>query len=172
MSVLGVMADNIAGIPLSGADICGFNGNTTDEVCGRWYTVGAFYPFSRNHNSYNTIAQEPYLWDHAYEKTSVTWLDIIKHSMQVKMGLIKYYYSEMNHVQRAGGAFYKPLFFDFPNDGPDIYSHQSRNIMLGNHIKMGVMSDFGTGTTNYNIYWPKGLWCEIFTIKGTYSCIN
>jgi len=28
MSVTGVMADNIAGIPLSGADICGFNGDT------------------------------------------------------------------------------------------------------------------------------------------------
>jgi len=88
------------------------------------------------------------------------------------MSLIRYYYSEMNHIQRAGGAFYKPLFFDFPNDGPEVYSHQYRNIMLGNHIKLGQMSDFGKGTTNYNIYFPKGVWCEIFKKHRTSNCIT
>jgi alpha-glucosidase (family GH31 glycosyl hydrolase) len=49
-SVIGTMAHNIAGIPLTGADICGSIGDTNAELCARWYTVGAFYPFSRNHN--------------------------------------------------------------------------------------------------------------------------
>jgi alpha-glucosidase len=49
-SVMGVMSMNMFGISMAGADICGFNENTTPELCARWTVVGSFYPFARNHN--------------------------------------------------------------------------------------------------------------------------
>jgi len=116
LSVTGVMQDNIMGIPMSGADICGFIGNTTAELCARWYTVGAFYPHSRNHNMPDANSQEPYVFADEFYKGSVTYTDIMRRAMRVKLSMIRYYYTQMAMANLNGGAFYKPLFFEFPDD--------------------------------------------------------
>jgi len=114
-SVTGITQHNIAGIQLAGSDICGFIFNTTAELCARWYTVGAFYPFSRNHNGWDNAPQEPWHFQEAYDSTT-SYLDIIRQAMYNKLHLIRYYYTEMSIHSIHGGAFYKPVFFEFPDD--------------------------------------------------------
>jgi alpha-glucosidase (family GH31 glycosyl hydrolase) len=54
-SVSGTMMMNIFGITFTGSDICGFIGDTNPELCAKWHVLGAFYPFSRNHNNWGQL---------------------------------------------------------------------------------------------------------------------
>ena len=57
------LSQGLSAVPLAGADVCGFAGEATRELCIRWTELGALYPFSRNHNTLNTRPQEPSSWD-------------------------------------------------------------------------------------------------------------
>jgi alpha-glucosidase (family GH31 glycosyl hydrolase) len=57
-----------------------------------------------------------------------------------KYNMIRYYYTELSMLSQDGGAFYKPLFFEFPDD-PNATLDQENNIMLGSALKLGILAN-------------------------------
>lgn len=166
-SVTGIMMHNVMGIPLVGPDICGFLGDVEAELCARWFNVGAFYPFSRNHNCLGQkVQQEPYRFDN-YTEGGVTYTKMIRHGMQIKLALIPYYYTQMSLISKNGGPFYRPLFFDFPSDN-NAYLNQTHNVMLGHDLKASFQSTEAVNETHY--YFPEGTWCSV--MNKTAGCIK
>ena len=78
---------NIYGIPMTGVDICGFHNKTKNQLCARWHVLGAFYPFSRNHNEIYMNAQEPWSFASNYTLKAATV------AIRMKYSLIRYFYT-------------------------------------------------------------------------------
>jgi len=78
-SITGIMLANMFGMPLSGAPICGYNGNTTALLCTRWHYVGAFQPLSWNQNSKDSALQDPMAFEHIKVPgmTNQTYMDLM-----------------------------------------------------------------------------------------------
>ena len=84
----------------------------------------------------------------------------MRDAIRTKYSLIRYYYQNLFTISTNGtGTFYKPLFFEFPDD-VNAYNDIVYNIMLGDSIKLSINPEIeGLATKDY--YFPAGLWCAL-----------
>nr|CAD7447384.1 unnamed protein product [Timema bartmani] len=104
-----LLSMSLFGIPLMGADICGFNGDTTVPLCQRWMELGAFYPFSRNHNGKGQRAQDPASLGDEVVTAS-------KKALLVRYSLLPYLYTLFYKAHSQGETVVRPIFFEFPSE--------------------------------------------------------
>ena len=145
-SIVAIMDFNLFGIPMIGADICGFSFNTTEELCARWIEVGAFYPFSRDHNGLDAAPQELYLWP------SVT--EAAKNALGMRYQMLPYMYSLFYQANTAGATVVRALWMNFPTDTTALTINAQ--FMLGSAVLVSPVVDKGANFVK--AYFPKGLW--------------
>ena len=165
-SISGIFNYNIFGIPFVGADICGFHNDASDELCSRWHILGAFYPFSRNHNVDNALSQEPWVFEtknkrYEIDKIDSNWpkegytLLAAKKAIKLKYSLLRYTYTQFFMISLGEkGAYFKPAFFEFPEDRIlfDDMDVQNSHIMLGDSLLF--IPNLNKLDSNYKGYFP------------------
>lgn len=107
-SLAGVLQFQLFQIPFVGADACGFNGNTDEELCNRWMQLSAFTPFYRNHNVRGAIPQEPYRWDSVANASRT--------AIAIRYSLLPYWYTLFAAASTRGTPPVRALFFEFPDE--------------------------------------------------------
>ncbi|XP_072415319.1 lysosomal alpha-glucosidase [Chiloscyllium punctatum] len=151
-SIAGVLNFNMFGIPLVGADICGFRGSTTEELCIRWMQLGAFYPFSRNHNTEKEKAQDPLAFSESAQ-------DAMKRTLFIRYSLLPYLYTLFHHSHVFGETVARAILFEFPEDR-NTYSID-KQFLLGRSLLVSPVLEPGAVTVM--AYFPQGVWYDFYT---------
>ncbi|GAV06167.1 hypothetical protein RvY_16194 [Ramazzottius varieornatus] len=153
-SIGDILNFNMFGIPFVGADICGFGDNATEELCLRWHQLGAFYPFSRNHNAVSNRDQDPAAWSPAATEA-------IRTVLLTRYSLLPYYSTLLFRASISGHTVVRPLFFEFAHD-KRTYSIDAQ-FLIGSSVMLSPVTT--PNTTKILAYLPEGRWFDFYSLK-------
>ncbi|XP_015783663.1 lysosomal alpha-glucosidase [Tetranychus urticae] len=146
-SISNMLEFNVYGIPMIGSDICGFAGNTEVELCMRWSSLGAFYPFSRNHNDKNKLEQDPAI-------LGETVVAAAKYALEARYKMLPYLYTLFAKANMNGDTVVRSLFFEFPLD-KNTYSIETAFLWGSSLYIIPVLEP---QKTQVDAYFPNELW--------------
>jgi len=135
-------------VPLVGADVCGFGSSTTEELCARWASLGAFYPFYRNHNEMGMASQEFYRWESVASSA--------RNAIKIRYSLLDYFYTHMRRQSLTGEPAIKPLWFAYPQDTATFSI--DKQFFFGDSILISPVTE--ANSTKVEAYFPESKYTE------------
>ncbi|XP_066063920.1 maltase-glucoamylase-like [Chamaea fasciata] len=151
-SIIGMMEFSLFGISYTGADICGFFGEPSYELCARWMELGAFYPYSRNHNGNKDKRQDPVSWNSTFEELSRAVLEL-------RYQLLPHLYTLMFRAHADGSTVVRPLLHEFVSDKTTWDIH--RQFLWGPGLLVSPVLE--QGAAEVSAYLPDARWFDFHT---------
>ncbi|CAH1268259.1 MGAM [Branchiostoma lanceolatum] len=153
-SIIGMLDFGLFGMPYVGADICGFWDDSTPDLCQRWMLLGAYYPFSRNHNWEGGSPQHPTHWDGAIA-------DAARDSLQTRYTFLPYLYTLFYQAHTQGSTVVRSLMHEFIED-----KHTwsiDRQFLWGPALLISPVLD--QGAMDVTAYFPKARWYDYYSVN-------
>ena len=142
---------SLSGQPFNGPDIGGFTKSPSPEVFANWIALGAYYPFSRNHTSNETEAQEPWAFGEEIEQVSRT-------AINRRYRLMPYLYTLFQEASQTGMPIMRPTFFADITDTS--LRGEQQSFLLGEDLLI-------TPQWAEDLKMPQGDWQEISLEENT-----
>ncbi|KAF6253912.1 glycosyl hydrolases family 31-domain-containing protein [Scenedesmus sp. NREL 46B-D3] len=117
-----------------------------EQLCNRWTSAGAFYPFSRNHVTLLARPHEPYRWPAVAAAA--------RKAYGLRYQLLSYLYSSLFLAHSQGGTLARPLLFVDPSDAAA--RSADGQWMMGEALMVSPV--LRPDTTTVKKHFPKGNW--------------
>ncbi|MDX2214581.1 MAG: glycoside hydrolase family 31 protein, partial [Oculatellaceae cyanobacterium bins.114] len=142
-----VIGLGLSGIPYSGPDIGGFQGNPSAELYLRWFQMSSFLTFCRTHSSNNVEHRSPWTYG---EPT----LSIIRQFLKLRYRLLPYFYTLSWEATQTGHPPVRPVFWADPDDA-SLWDLDDA-FLLGDALMVCPVSE--EGGRSRSVTFPKGQW--------------
>lgn len=144
----------LSGLPFTGPDVGGFQGEPDGELFTRWMQLASMLPYFRAHTMANTAPQEPWSYGEPYET-------INRQVLERRYQLLPYLYSAVAQCAQDGAPIVRPLFLVDPADAA--LRAVDDAFMLGDVLLVAPVVE--QGATRREVYLPRGAWYEFDTGK-------
>lgn len=134
-----------------GSDICGYDGNTTDNLCSRWVFLGAFSPFFRDHSDNQSPPHELYRTPQIAAAARA--------AIDIRYRLLDYAYTVLWTQTQTGAPMLNPMFFEYPADSNT--ADLQYQFFWGDSIMVAPVTD--NDSTTVNVYFPKDQFYDFYT---------
>lgn len=142
----------LSGVTFAGVDVGGFGGTCSPEMLIRWYEVGIFFPFFRNHCWLKGRAQEPFSYSSEVEGK-------VRRLIELRYRLLPYINNLFHEHERTGAPLMRPLAFHYPDD-QEAFGIDDQ-FMFGADLLVAPVLE--RAHSRRSVYLPEGNWYRFDT---------
>jgi alpha-glucosidase (family GH31 glycosyl hydrolase) len=130
-------------------------GAVDPELYTRWVQFGALSPILRTHTTKNPDSERR-IW--AYPEP---FSSILRSTFQLRYALQPYIYTEARKTYDTGVAFFRPLYYDWP-EANEAYSSKNEYLFGDQMLVSPVVTaaDKSSGLAAEHVWLPEGEWIE------------
>ncbi|NBM19719.1 glycoside hydrolase family 31 protein [Streptomyces sp. GC420] len=147
-----VLGLGLCGVPYSGPDVGGYDGDPSPELYLRWFQLGAYLPLFRTHSGHPTARREP--WEFGGQ--------VLEHAgavLRERMRLLPYWVTLSHIARRSGAPYVRPLWWNTPEDR--VLRDCEDAFLLGDALLVAPVLE--SGAERRAVRLPRGRWYDTAT---------